>query len=548
MHGNGLTEMELSAMIKQLNMDDLALETDTDSPAMEDAAELEMENSSPLYELQVSDDQLSAHFLLNRTNSEPVHLHDVMARLQQEGIRANLNPAAIMQELNAPTFEPILVAHGKSSVPGHDARLEIYFPEQVESKFFEVNGSIDFRNHLQIPMVHKGEIIARKIPMMNGAPGQNVYGEVLLPKLPRDIALVAKSNVQIGADGAITALIDGRPRITGKSVKILEITTTHVVAGNVDLTTGNIVFSGDVIVYGDVTDNMIVESLGNVYVYGNVYNATVTATGSIHVRGNVVGSKLYSGYYGVLFNRLYQTTQWLSKQVEQLNAASELLAHALVQRNQPVNWGQLVFLLIENKFKEIPHKVRELLSVLVSIQQLNIEDFHQLREQSYVFSQTHLMLKTATLPFMRGYLILLRSVYQEVEQMQEDRVVTMISQCHNSELKSNGDIIIMRDGVILSDLYSSGSIVFRHRRSVCRGSRLESGHSILARTAGGQTGTVALLIAKLQVSVERMHSGRLCVGKYSMEIDEAVDNITLTRHGFKRNSASSLRKAGVVKA
>lgn len=547
MHGNELTEMELSAMIRQLKLDELGHETDPDSLAKEDPLELEIEESPP-YELQVSEDQLSAHFLLNRTNPQAVHLHDVMARLQQEGIRANLNLAAVVQELKEPTYEPVLAAQGKPAVPGQDARLEIYFPEQVESHFFEVNGSIDFRNHLRIPSVHKGDIIAKKFPMTEGVPGLNVYGEVLLPKLPRDVVLVAKPNVLVGKDGAIIALKDGRPQVTGGSVKTFDITTTHVVEGNVDLTTGNIVFSGDVIICGDVTDNMIVESLGNVYVYGSVYNATLTATGSIHIRGNAVGSKLYSGYYGVLYNRLYQATRWLSTHIEQLNAAARMLAFELGQRNQTARWGQLVLLLIENKFKEVPHKVRELLSVLTSIQQLNENQFQQLREQSYIFCQNHLLLDTVTYPFMRKYGAMLRDVYREVELMKEDRVVTMINQCHNSELKSNGDIIIVRDGVILSDLYAAGSIIFRYERSVCRGSRLEAGHSILAKTAGGQTGTAALLIAKVQISVDRMYSGRLCVGKYNMEIDEVADNLTLTRHGWKRNSAISPRKAGVVKA
>jgi hypothetical protein len=43
-----------------------------------------------------------------------------------------------------------------------------------------------------------------------------------------------------------------------------------IIVGN----TGNIVFAGDVIIYGDVMDKMIIESPGNIYVSGSVFNST----------------------------------------------------------------------------------------------------------------------------------------------------------------------------------------------------------------------------------------------------------------------------------
>lgn len=103
-------------------------------------------------------------------------------------------------------------------------------------------------------------------------------------------------------------------------------------------------FSGDVIIYGNVNDNMIVESLGNVYVYGCVYRATITATGSIYVRDNVLGSKLYSGYFGVLFNRLYKTSKRLSEEIGELIAATRVLTEVLEKRGQKAGLGQLALL------------------------------------------------------------------------------------------------------------------------------------------------------------------------------------------------------------
>jgi uncharacterized protein (DUF342 family) len=105
--------------------------------------------------------------------------------------------------------------------------------------------------------------------------------------------------VEISAKGEIIALASGRPKILGQDVRYIDISKEFVVNGDVDMRTGNITFSGDVIIYGDVLDHMIIESLGNVYITGNVYNSTITATGSIIIKGNVTNSHLYSGYFGL---------------------------------------------------------------------------------------------------------------------------------------------------------------------------------------------------------------------------------------------------------
>lgn len=465
---------------------------------------------------------------------ETVDLGDVAAILEQKSIKSNLDLASIQQELVQPTYRPVVVAKGKAAISGKDAQLEVYFSEQVESQFFEISGSVDFRNHLQIPSVNKGERIAKKIPMVDGIPGYNVYGNVIMPVPPKDIFVVVKSSVELTPDGEIIARKEGRPRITGNRIKTFDISTSYIVSGDVDIETGNIVFSGDIIVYGNVTDSMIVESLGNVYIYGSIFNATITATGSIHVRGNVLGSKLYSGYFGVMFNRLYNSSKMLSEHIEKLLAAARMLEQAMESRKQTIRFGQIVLLLIESKLKDIPAAVKELLSVVSNIQHIKKEEYQKLMEMSQMFFQPTKLLETATYSFFQSFLALLRETHQEVARMQEEKVQIMINQCHNSELKSNGDIIILRDGVLLSDLFSAGNILFQHDLAVCRGAKLEADGVISAKIVGGQTGVNTLLKAKRQIIVKKMYAGRVCVGRYCTDIYDLVENKTFNANNMKQ--------------
>jgi uncharacterized protein (DUF342 family) len=517
---------------------------------------------NPLFEIKVSEDKLYAYFQLiskeryawrlieiepiqkiiimaeqdKDTVLETLHLSDVVTYLEQKLIKLNLGIASIQLEIIDPTYKPIMIAKGKASIPGEDAILEVYFSEQVESQFFEVSGSVDFRNHLNIPSVKSGEVIAKRIPPVDGIPGFDVYGNVIIPTPPKDTIIVMKSNVELTPDGEIIARKEGRPRITGGRIKTFDISTSYIVSGDVDIEIGNIVFSGDVIVYGNVTDNMIVESLGNVYVYGSVYNATITATGSIHVRGNVIGSKLYSGYFGVMFNRLYHTSKLLSEKIEQLISAAQVLAQVLEQKKQTIRYGQIILLLIENKFKDIPAKINDLVSLISNIQHLKKEEYQKLKERSEIFSQRFLLLEKASLSFMQGFLALLRGTFEEVARMQEDKVQTIINQCHKSELKSNGDITILREGVLLSDLFSAGNITFNHELAVCRGSKLEAEGSIIAKIIGGETGANTTLKANRQVTVKKMYAGRVCVGRFCMDIFDLIEDKTFDVFSIKRRA------------
>jgi uncharacterized protein (DUF342 family) len=515
---------------------------------------------TPLFEITLSEDRLFAYFHLHfqqrfpwrLVNQSPasfvmltveedknivldtVHLGDVVTRLEQMSINTHIDFAAIQQELLLPTYEPVIVARGKEPQQGIDAQLELYFSQQVESHFFEVEGSVDFRNHLRIPTVNKGEAMAKKIPLMNGTPGYDVLGTVSVPTPPKDIHMIAKPSVELTQDGVIIARKQGRPRITGSKIKTFDVSTSYTVSGNVDIETGNIVFSGDVIVYGDVTDNMIIETLGNVYIYGSVYNSTITATGSINVRGNVMTSKLYSGYYGVLFNRLYHTSMMLCDYIEKLLTAANLLTQALESKKQVFRYGQVILLLLEKKLKETYDLIKELLDIISNIQQIKHEEYVKLKEVSEIFIQPAKLLEVGSHSFVQSYLTLLQDTHREVARMQEENVEISINQCHKSELKSNGDIIINREGVLISDLYSAKNIIFKDDSAVCRGSQLNAEGSIKAKVVGGETGVISVLKAKRKIEVRKMYSGRVCIGKYCKDVYDIIENTTFDNMSLKK--------------
>ncbi|WP_054942761.1 DUF342 domain-containing protein [Paenibacillus ihuae] len=505
----------------------------------------------PLYTITVSEDRLQAFFTLHspkryqwklndyysasiveveaaldtETVVELLSLNRIITDFEHRGIIQNLNISGIHAELQNPTYQPITAAKGRAAVPGENAQLELFFSETIENEFSEIEGQVDFRSHLRIPSVIRGEVIARKIPLVEGIPGCDVYGEILYPPLPNDVNIIAKNNTVVLINNEIRALREGRPRVTGDKIKYFDITTTYIVPGNVNIKTGNILFSGDVIVRGNVEDNMIIESLGNVYVDGSIYNSTITATGSILVKGNVVNSKLYSGYFGVLYNRIFNCSKLLIEEAQLLRTAVRLLIQAVQARKQSVKYGQAVVLLLESKFHKIPQLTKELLSVLATVQ----ASYHQDLQQTLHF--LNLLLKPAQLvDFMNeaalsGVISMLEELHMGVARLQETKVEVNIGKCQNSTLKSNGDIMIHRDGIVQSELFSSGNISFRKTFSMCRGSKLEAGGSISAFYVGGESGAQSYLKAKQSISVHKMYLGRVTIDRYTADITEPVENM-----------------------
>ncbi|KIL37338.1 hypothetical protein SD71_01245 [Cohnella kolymensis] len=443
-------------------------------------------------------------------------LQTILEEIRRLGL-VNYDLGAIAAELSQPTFNPVVIASGKKPVYGKDASLQLFFSEQIQSTYEEIDGVIDYRNHLKIPSVRKGEMIARKIPLKESEQGIDVFGHPVAAPRPKDIIILPRKGVRV-AQNEVFALNDGRPRITGDVIKMIDISTTHILTGDVDLKTGNIVFSGDVHIYGNVTDGMIVEALGDVYVSGNVYRATISATGSIYIKGNTVGSQLYSGHFGVLFNRLYTHSTKLNEQLALLRQVAEQLTHMADDRGQSVTDRQLYQLLLESKFRDIPPLCHASLACIANIQSIENHLMSSLKSKLQMMLNKAFLVETDIKAFLHNLQSELVTTIENIRLSEESGVVTDIQQCHLTEIMSNGNIFVRKQGVLQSKLYSKENIIFYQDDAVCRGSELEAGNTISVMIVGGVSGGCTSLKAGKKVMAALIYEGKVQVGPFAQEV------------------------------
>lgn len=83
-----------------------------------------------------------------------------------------------------------------------------------------------------------------------------------------------------------------------------------LIRGDVDVSSGNIDFIGDIMVKGNVMEGFSVTSKKNVTIFGTVTNGTVTADGDITIKLGSINSKLRSEKGSIKLDFCQNSSVW----------------------------------------------------------------------------------------------------------------------------------------------------------------------------------------------------------------------------------------------
>lgn len=173
-------------------------------------------------------------------------------------------------------FRLYMAARGKAAVHGKDGEIIDMFSRRPERKLVvnEFN-RVDYASISFIQNAEVGDTICRVIPPTQGVGGKTVLGQDLPARDGRPAAVPKGRNTGLNDRGdALVALKTGHVEFTGRSFQVKPVME---IAGNVDYSTGNINFLGDVHVHGDICTGFTVRAMGTITVDGVVEAATVEA-------------------------------------------------------------------------------------------------------------------------------------------------------------------------------------------------------------------------------------------------------------------------------
>ena len=152
------------------------------------------------------------------------------------------------------------------------------------------NGSVDMRDLGDPITVKPNQPLALRHPAELGIPGYDVTGKIIPPQAGKDIAIKAGDGSIIDPNNPdqLLATKEGLPLVAKDSVSVDDVMQLK----KVDVSTGHVRFSGSLLIKGDVSEGMKVESDGDIHISGSVESATITAGGSITVNNGIIGHQL----------------------------------------------------------------------------------------------------------------------------------------------------------------------------------------------------------------------------------------------------------------
>lgn len=287
-------------------------------------------------------------------------IEDIYQKLKDMGIRTGWDQEEMQKACEAMHPGQYLIASGSMPKAGQHGRLELLVDtERKKGGPKELDdGSIDFRELQYFPSVEQGQLIAVLHPPIPGSPGLTVTGEMIPPAPVLPLSIRAGQGVRFDEEqGKILAEASGRPEIAlmGMTAKVSVLPKLEI-QQDVDLSTGNISFTGDVEISGNVIEDMKVNAEGHLLIKGTVSQANLTAGQSIEIRGNVFVSTLFAGNSSLLLTELNkQLGDLLPHLNEMITAVQQLMDSNRNTNPKAVQAGlvEVIRILLDRKFSFI---------------------------------------------------------------------------------------------------------------------------------------------------------------------------------------------------
>jgi len=239
----------------------------------------------------IAPDRRRAYLVAGATDiNTPISQMHITEELTRKGIRSGIDHDVCRRVVHERLFGHLAItAQGRESEPGRDAELTHHFnrdrtltPEALDT------GDVDHKKLNTVETVQAGALLVTRRPPEEGLPGEDVLGRPIEGIHGKDIRIRDGRNTVLSQDGTqLFAERDGHVYMSGGAVHVEELFT---VDGDVDYSTGNIDFTGIVVVRGFVREGFQLNASGDIRILGGVEGAhVVTAQGDISISLGVQG-------------------------------------------------------------------------------------------------------------------------------------------------------------------------------------------------------------------------------------------------------------------
>ena len=251
--------------------------------------------------MKVDEDEMAAWLYLMPPEEGTVYTKDdLITYLNQHGVVEGLHQSNLSAMIKKKVYNrEILVAKGREIQDGADGYFEYLFtPEEYGTPKIREDGSVDYTNINALQNVKAGDKVAIYHQAIQSIDGCTVLGNIMPGKLYHDLPPMRGKGIR-REEEAYYAQSDGKIEV--KDGKI-DIQNVHEISGDVDLIIGKVEFFGDIIIYGNVEEGVVVRAGRNIEIHGSTSLANLYAGGDIILsRGIQGGNKAKVSARGSVF-------------------------------------------------------------------------------------------------------------------------------------------------------------------------------------------------------------------------------------------------------
>lgn len=243
-----------------------------------------------LIEVIVSDDKKQAFIKLTKQEEGNTVFtrEELITALQAEQIKHGIIETAIEKLAQRPIFNiRIKVAEATEPIDGNDGVVNLLVKKDADYKpEYNEDAIIDYKNLDYFQMVKKGQVLCEITKETLGIEGTDIYGQPIPAFKGKKPLVPAGKNTSLNGDESkLIADCDG----IIKFVNSINIDEMMHVRKNIDFSTGNINFPGDVTIDGDVSSGFSVKAGGDLIIKGVVEDAKIEAAGNVLIAKGIYG-------------------------------------------------------------------------------------------------------------------------------------------------------------------------------------------------------------------------------------------------------------------
>ncbi|QHS21924.1 FapA family protein [Virgibacillus sp. MSP4-1] len=456
-------------------------------------------------------------------------VQDILMRLEELNIHYGWKQDVIMKAVNTTKQGTFEIAAGRDAVAGMDGWLELTVDTDTKNSLTEdENGDIDFRDSTLIPTVKEGDVIGMIHPPLPGRTGISVTNEPVQPKPVKPVQVKTGKGI-IEVDQRLVATEAGRPFVEkrGNFVKAY-VAPKLVHRANVDLSSGNIHFNGDVEVVGQVEDHMLVEAGGDIYIHENVHNANVTTTNSIVLFGTATGSNLSAGKNNMIIAELGHILGKLNPQMNKMIRAIQQLKNIPAFRTYDTESSgiqPLIHLLLENRFKNFSSLIHKYRTVVQNGGEYL--DHQEWKTISRSLHQIFLSLSNKVIGMEQLWTLSkkMKELHEFTQTPVEPDAYITLSDASNSSLYCSGNINLLGKGCVNTKIHAGGKLFVT---GAVRGGHVYGGLGAKLNETGSESGTKTIISVPFdqRIQIKDAKVGTvLKIGTFTHVLQEDSKNI-----------------------